>query len=371
MDFAVTEEQAELQKELRRFLSKYADETAVRAQLDDPSGYDRELWKRMGTELMLQGIAIPEQYGGLGFTFVEVGLVLEEFGRALTVSPFFGSCVMAASLIRAVGDDAVSAELLPGIATGDSVAAVALAEDSGSWRIDDVTLAASGAGSDWTLHGHKSYVLDGAYADTLIVAARTPDGPALFVVTADAAGLTRTPMQTMDLTRKLARLEFSSTPARLIAVGGAAQGAVATMADLSAIALGVECVGGNAKVLDMAVEYAKVREQFGRPIGSFQAIKHKCASMLVDLESSRSAAYYALWAAATDHEDVPLVAPLVKAHCVDTYLAAAGENIQIHGGIGFTWEHPAHLYLKRAKSSQLLLGDSDLHRQVLADRIGI
>jgi len=371
MEFALNEEQVELQKELRRFLTKYADETAVRAQLEDPSGYDRELWKRMGKELMLQGIAIPEEYGGSGFTFVEVGLVLEEFGRALTVSPFLGSCVMAASLIQAIGDEAVNAELLPGIASGESVVAVALAEDTGSWRLDDVALVATETGSGWTLDGHKSYVLDGAYADALLVAARTPQGPALFVVAADAAGLDRTPMPTMDLTRKLARIEFASAAARLICAGDAARAAVLAMADLSAIALGAECVGGNAKVLEMSVEYAKVREQFGRPIGSFQAIKHKCASMLVDLESSRSAAYYALWAAATGHEDLPLVAPLVKAHCVDTYLAAAGENIQIHGGIGFTWEHPAHLYLKRAKSSQLLLGDSDLHRQLLADRIGI
>ncbi|QTI70940.1 acyl-CoA dehydrogenase family protein [Gordonia polyisoprenivorans] len=371
MEFALAEEQVALQNELRRFLAKYADETAVRAQLEDPSGYDRELWKRMGAELMIQGIAIPEEYGGSGFTFVEIGLVLEEFGRALTVSPFFGSCVMAAGLIGAIGDDGVKAELLPGIANGDSVVSVALAEDSGSWLLDDVTLAATAAGPDWTLDGHKAYVVDGAYADMLIVAARTTEGPALFLVASDAAGLARTPMPTMDLTRKLARIELSSTPARLIATGSTAAAAVTAMADLSAIGLAAECLGGNAKVLDMSVEYAKVREQFGRAIGSFQAIKHKCAAMLVELESSRSAVYYALWAAATGHEDLPLVAPLVKAHCVDTYLAAAGENIQIHGGIGFTWEDPAHLYLKRAKSSQTLLGDSDLHRQLLADRIGI
>jgi alkylation response protein AidB-like acyl-CoA dehydrogenase len=371
VDFAITDEQAELQKELRRFLAKYSSEAAVRDQLDDPAGYDRDLWKRMGGELGLQGLAIPEQFGGAGFSFLELGLVLEELGRALTVSPFFGSCVMAATLIQALADDALSAELLPGIATGESVAAVALAEDAGSWRLDDITLAATGDGDHWTVDGHKSFVVDGAVADTLLVAARTPEGPGIFLVDAAAVGLERTGMATMDLTRKLARLQFSATPARLLAAGEEAQAAVTAMLDLSAIALAAESVGGNQKVLDMAVEYAKVREQFGRPIGSFQAIKHKCASMLVDVESSRSAAYYALWAASTGHEDLPIVAPLVKAHCVDTYLAGAGENIQIHGGIGFTWEHPAHLYLKRAKSSQVLLGDSDLHRQILADRIGI
>ena len=371
MDFALTDEQLELQKELRRFLTNHSADAAVRKQLDDPSGYDRELWQRMGGELGLQGLAIPEQFGGSGFTFVELGLVIEELGRALTVSPFLGSCVMAATLVQAVGNDAACSELLPGIASGERVATVALAEDSGSWQLDDVTLTASNSGADWVLDGHKSYVLDGAAADTLLVIARTPAGAAVFVVDGRAPGLDRTPMATLDLTRKLARLEFSATPARLLAEGGEAAAAVASMLDLTSIALAAESVGGNAKVLEMAVEYAKVREQFGRPIGSFQAIKHKCAAMLVDVESSRSAAYYALWAAATGHEDVPVVAPLVKAHCVDTYLAGAGENVQIHGGIGFTWEHSAHLYLKRAKSSQALLGDSDLHRQLLAERIGI
>jgi alkylation response protein AidB-like acyl-CoA dehydrogenase len=371
VDFAITDEQAELQKELRRFLTRYSSEAAVRQQLADPAGYDRDLWRRMGGELGLQGLAIPEKFGGSGFGFIELGLVLEELGRALTVSPFFGSCVMAATLVQALGDDSLSSDLLPGIADGESVASVALAEDKGSWRLDDVTLAATGSGDEWTLDGHKSFVLDGAVADTLLVAARTPEGPAIFLVDPAAAGVERTAMATMDLTRKLARVQFSATPARLLAVGDAARAAVAAMLDMSAIALAAECVGGNQKVLDMAVEYAKVREQFGRPIGSFQAIKHKCASMLIDVESSRSAVYYALWAASTEHEEVPVVAALVKAHCVDTYLAGAGENIQIHGGIGFTWEHPAHLYLKRAKSSQVLLGDSDLHRQLLADRIGI
>src|SRR3954464_11233530 len=153
MDFALTDEQVELQKELRRFLTRYSSEAAVREQLEDPTGYDRDLWRRMANELGLQGLAIPEKFGGSGFTFVELGLVLEEFGRALTVSPFFGSCVMAATLIEAIGDDATSSDLLPAIASGESVGAVALAEDTGSWRLDDVTLAASGAGDTWTLDG--------------------------------------------------------------------------------------------------------------------------------------------------------------------------------------------------------------------------
>jgi alkylation response protein AidB-like acyl-CoA dehydrogenase len=278
---------------------------------------------------------------------------------------------MAVQLLLALEDEDARKRLLPGIADGSTVVSVALAEDSGSWRPEDITLLARADGAGWSLTGHKSFVLDGAVADTLLVLARTPQGVGVFEVEAGAAGVERTPLATMDLTRKLARIEFSAAPARVVAVGATVDEAVSTMLDLTAIALAAESVGGTARVLDMAVEYAKVREQFGRAIGSFQAIKHKCATMLVELESSRSAAYYALWSAGSGQDDRGVVAPLVKAHCVDTYLAAAGENIQIHGGIGFTWEHPAHLFLKRAKSSQVLLGDSDLHRRLLADRIGI
>jgi alkylation response protein AidB-like acyl-CoA dehydrogenase len=319
-------------------------------------------------------MAIPEEYGGAGFSFLELGLVLEELGRSLTVSPFFASCVMAAQLLLAIDDESARKDYLPGIAAGSLVASVALAEDSGSWRPEDVTTRAEERDGTWRLAGHKSYVLDGAVAGLLLVIARTGDGPAVFAVdtTADGAGgLAREPLPTMDQTRKQARVTFDGTAARLLGTVAGARPAIATMLDRSAIALAADALGGTGKVLEMSVEYAKIREQFGRPIGSFQAIKHKCASMLVDLESSRSAVYYALWAVSAGEPDERTVAPLAKAYCVDVYLHAAGENIQIHGGIGFTWEHPAHLYLKRAKSSQVLLGDSDFHRQQLADRIGI
>jgi alkylation response protein AidB-like acyl-CoA dehydrogenase len=371
VDFALDDDQVTLQAVLRDFLAARSPETAVRAQMDDPTGYDRALWDQMATQLGLPGLAIPEEYGGSGFSFLELGLVLEEMGRALAVSPFVASCVMAAQLLLTLDDESARKEYLPGIAAGSTIASVALAEDSGSWRTQDVTAQAARRDGAWRIDGHKSFVLDGAVADLLLVIARTEGGTAVFAVAADADGLRREPLLTMDQTRKLARLTFDSTPARMLGTADSAAAAIAAMLDRSAIALAADALGGTAKVLDMSVEYAKLRHQFGRPIGSFQAIKHKCASMLVDLESSRSAVYYALWAAATGHPDTEVVAPLVKAHCVDTYLHATGENIQIHGGIGFTWEHPAHLYLKRAKSSQLLLGDSDFHRQQLADRIGI
>ncbi|MEU7818727.1 acyl-CoA dehydrogenase family protein [Pseudonocardia sp. NPDC049154] len=370
MEFALNDEQTTLQEVLREFLSERADETAVRAQMAEPAGFDRQLWKRMGTELGLQGMAIPEEYGGAGFTFVELGIVLEEMGRAVTVSPFLASAVMAPQLLLALGDPAACERWLPGLASGDVVGTVALAEDGGSWKPGAVALTARSEGAGWVLSGHKSFVVDGAAADLVLVVARTDDGLGVFAVEAGADGFERTPLATMDQTRKLARLTFADTPAVRVGSGDATP-AVERMLDRTRVALAADALGGSGRVLDMSVQYAKVREQFGRPIGSFQAIKHMCATMLVDLESSRSAVYYALWATATDQEDVPVVAPMVKAHCVDAYLAAAGDNVQIHGGIGFTWEHPAHLYLKRAKSSQALLGGSDEHRQLVADRLGI
>ena len=278
---------------------------------------------------------------------------------------------MAAQLLLVCDDVDANKEYLPGIASGELIGTVAIAGDSGSWLPATVTTTATESTGAWTISGHKSFVLDGAVADLLLVAARTGDGVGVFAVDASAEGLTRVPLNTMDQTRKQARIEFDATPARLIGALDGGERAIETMLDHAMIALSAESLGGTARVLDMAVEYAKVREQFGRPIGSFQAIKHKCASMLVELESSRSAAYYALWAVSADDAEVPKLASLTKAFCGDTYLYAAGENIQILGGIGFTWEHPAHLYLKRAKNAQLFLGSSDFHRQRLADLIGI
>jgi alkylation response protein AidB-like acyl-CoA dehydrogenase len=370
VDFALDADQVTLQQVLREFCTDRVPEAAVRAQLDDPSGFDRTLWKRMASELGLPGLAVPETYGGAGFTFFELGLVLEELGRALVVSPFLASAVMATQLLLALDDEAARARVLPGLVEGTTIATVALAEDAGSWNPADLATTATASGDGWRLEGHKAFVLDAAVADLLLVVARTPDGVGVFEVAAGASGLTVTPVPTLDLTRKLARVELSGTPGQLLGTVGGAAAALDSMLDLTRIALAADSLGGTGRVLDMAVEYAKTREQFGRPIGTFQAIKHKCASMLVELESSRAAVYYALWAAATGQDDAPVAAALVKAHCVDTYLAAAGENIQIHGGIGFTWEHSAHLFLKRAKSSQALLGGSDLHRRLLAERAG-
>jgi alkylation response protein AidB-like acyl-CoA dehydrogenase len=302
---------------------------------------------------------------------VELIVVLEEMGAALLCAPYFSSVVLAANAVMTSGDESAMKYLLPGLASGETIGTLALTEDNGRWDFDGIELAATQGADGWTLEGHKSFVIDGATADLIVVAARTPAGLSLFGVKGDAGGLTRTPLATMDQTRKQARLEFAGTAAWLIGTDGGAEPGLAKTLDLAAVALAAEQVGGAQRCLDSAVEYAKNRIQFGRPIGSFQAIKHKCADMLLEVESAKSAAYYAGWAAAEDSDELPVVASLAKSYCSEAYFHAAAETIQIHGGIGFTWEHPAHLYFKRAKSSELMLGDPSYHRELLAQRIGI
>ena len=371
MNFAFSEEQEELRRSVRRFLEDKSPESEVRRLMETTEGYDPAVWDQMAQQLGLQGLAIPEEYGGSGYGYVELVVVLEEMGRSLLCAPYFATVALAANTLLASGDDAAKKEHLPGIAAGTTIATLAFTEDSGRWDEAGITMTASKSGDSYTLDGHKSFVLDGHTANLIVVAARTGSGVSLFAVDGNASGLTRTPLSTMDQTRKQARLEFSGTPARLVGSEGAGWSALSKTLDLAAVALAAEQVGGAQRVLEMSVEYAKVRVQFGRPIGSFQAIKHKCADMLLEVESAKSAAYYAGWAASEDSDELPVVASLAKAYCSDAYFHAAAENIQIHGGIGFTWEHPAHLYFKRAKSSELLFGDPTYHRELLAQRIGI
>ena len=371
MNFAFSEEQEELRRSVRRFLEDKSPETEVRRLMETTEGYDPAVWTQMAQQLGLQGLTIPEEYGGSGFSYVELIVVLEEMGRALLCAPYYATVGLAANALLASGDDAAKKEFLPGIASGETIATLAFTEDSGRWDEDGITLEATKTGDGWTLSGHKMFVFDGHTANLIIVAARSGGAVSLFAVDGSASGLTRTPLSTMDQTRKQARLEFTNTPARLIGAEGQGWAVLSKVLDLAAVALAAEQVGGAQKVLEMSVEYAKVRVQFGRPIGSFQAIKHKCADMLLEVESAKSAAYYAGWAAAEDNDELPVVASLAKAYCSDAYFHAAAENIQIHGGIGFTWEHPAHLYFKRAKSSELMLGDPSYHRELLAQRIGI
>jgi alkylation response protein AidB-like acyl-CoA dehydrogenase len=371
MNFAFTDEQEELRKTVRAFLENKSPETAVREQMETETGFDPAVWSQMGEQMGLQGLAIPEEFGGSGYTYVELGIVLEEMGRALLCAPYFSTVVLAANTLLHSGDDAAKKELLPGIASGDTIATLAFTEDNGRWDEAGVTATATKDGDGYKINGAKMFVLDGHTANLILVAARTDKGVSIFKVDADAAGLERTALATMDQTRKQAKLEFADTPAQLIGTDGAGWSVLERVLDLAAVALAAEQVGGAQKVLEMAVEYAKVRVQFGRPIGSFQAIKHKCADMLLEVESAKSAAYYAGWCASELNDELPSVASLAKAYCSEAYFHAAAENIQIHGGIGFTWEHPAHLYFKRAKSSELLFGDPTYHRELLAQRIGI
>ena len=371
MNFAFSEEQEELRKTVRAFLESKSPETAVREQMETENGFDPAVWSQMGEQMGLQGLSIPEEFGGSGFSFIELGVVLEEMGRALLCAPFFSSVVLAANALLLSGDDAAKKKYLPGIAAGETIATLATTEPSGKWDEKGITTKAEGSGNDWKITGSKMFVIDGATASLIIVGARTSKGVSLFAVDGDAKGLTRTSLSTMDQTRKQAKLEFNATPATLIGTDGKGWDVLSQVFDLAAVALAAEQVGGAQKVLEMAVEYAKVRVQFGRPIGSFQAIKHKCADMLLEVESAKSAAYYGMWCAAEMNEELASVASLAKAYCSEAYFHAAAENIQIHGGIGFTWEHPAHLYFKRAKSSELLFGDPTYHRELLAQRIGI
>jgi alkylation response protein AidB-like acyl-CoA dehydrogenase len=370
MILGVTEEQQELREAVRRFLADRCPLPRVRELMETDEGWDLEVWQ-LAAKLGLQGIAIAEEYGGAGSTFAEQAIVLEEMGAALYGGPYLASAVLAATALAATGDDAACRDYLPGIAGGELIGTLAVTEDDGSWQPDGSTLTASPDGDGWKLTGHKSYVLDGHTAGLILVIGRTADGLSLFAVSADADGLARSVLPTMDQTRKLARLEFSSTPARLVGTEGAAGVVLERVLDVAAIALAAEQLGGAQRALDMAVSYAKVRHQFGRPIGSFQAIKHKCADLLLEVESLRSAVGYAAAAVAEDSTEVPTLAALVQGYASEAYFHVAAENIQIHGGIGFTWEHDAHLYFKRAKSSELFLGDASYHRERLATRIGL
>jgi alkylation response protein AidB-like acyl-CoA dehydrogenase len=372
MNLGVTAEQRDLRESVRRFLAERAPMTRVRELMETADATDAGVWRQAGVQLGLQAIAIPGEYGGAGFSFAEQAIVLEELGGALYGGPYLASAVLAATALLASQDEGARRDLLPGIASGQTIATLAFTEDDGSWDPESIRLAAAKNGLGWRLDGHKSFVLDGNAADLILaVAATGPSSLSLFAVEATAQGLSRRALPTLDQTRKLARLEFSDVPGRLIGSPGAGKAALDHTLDVAAIALAAEQLGGAQQALDMAVEYAKIRHQFGRPIGSFQAIKHRCADLLLEVESLRSAVGYAAAAVAEGSTEVPVLAALVKAYASEVYSHVAGENIQIHGGIGFTWEHDAHLYLKRAKASELFLGDASYHRERLATRIGL
>ena len=366
MIFTFTDEQRELAATLRRFLQDKSPSSEVRRLMSTEQGYDPQTWAQLAGQLGLQGLAIPEKYGGSGAGPVELAIACEEMGRALLCAPYFSTAVLAAQALLASGDEAAAEEFLPSLAAGGTIATLAVCEDDGAWTTDGLQTTARRSGDGYLLDGRKSFVLDGHTAGLLLVVAQAEGGPSMFAVPGDADGLVRRPLETLDMTRKQAALTLDAASARPIGAEGSAADIVARTLRLGAVALAAEQVGGAQRCLDMSVEYAKIRMQFGRPIGSFQAIKHMCADMLLEVESARSAAYYAAWAAEEQSDELPLVSSLAKAFCSEAYFRAAADNIQIHGGIGFTWEHDAHLYYRRAKSTELMLGTPGEHREIAA-----
>ncbi len=370
MHFSFTSEQEEFRSILRRFLEDKSPTTTVRRLMETEVGWDRSAWYDLNQQLGLTAIHIPEAFGGQGFSFVELGIVLEEMGRALLCAPYFASTALAATAIINAGSEAQKRELLPSIADGTCIATLAFTEPNRRWDATGVEATATPSGSGFRLDGVKSFVLDGHTSDLIIVLARRPgssghDGLSLFTVPGNASGLTRRPLKVLDPTRKQAQLTFRSVDADLLGAEGTAAPSFAKTMTQAAVCLANEMVGGAERLRQSALEYATLRVQFGRAIASFQSMKHKQADMLVDVELAKSAAYAAASAAAEDDPDLPALASLAKAAASDAYMQTAINTIQIHGGIGFTWDNDTHLWFKRAKSSEVFLGDPGWHRELM------
>jgi len=360
-----------LRQVIREFLRERSPSREVRRLMETGENRDDEVWALLASQLGLTGIAVPERYGGAGYGPVELGIVLEEMGGALLVAPYFATAALAGQALAASGDDDAMVRWLPGIVGGSLTATLAVTEDSGSWELAEMAATAQPAGGGWVVTGSKLFVIDGHTADLVLVVAHAPDGPGVFAVERGAAGVESARLDTLDATRALASVALHGAPAVRVGAGRDTAAWLSEVRDLALAALAAEQLGGAARCLDMAVGYAKVREQFGRPIGSFQAIKHKCANLLLEVECGRSAVYHANEAVAGGQPDAPLAAALAYAYCSRAFTHAAKECIQIHGGIGYTWEHDAHLYLRRAKSSELLFGPPARQRTRLAELAGI
>ena len=341
MHFGLTDAQQRLRASARDLLREAAPPAAVRRVMESETGIDRDLWRAMGGR------------GLLGRTdFVEVAVVAEELGAALACVPFLSTAVLAAAVL---GD------------ASEGVATVALVDDAAHWDRPGAAVTASASDGGVTLDGHASFVLDGTSADLLVVAA----GAGLYVVGADAEGLRRTPLRTVDRTRRMARLELTATPARVLGAGHGTPAVLARALELAVVALAAEQVGGAGRCLETAVAHVLDRRQFGRPLGRFQSVKHALADVLVDVESARSAAYFAAWAAAEAPDQLPAAAAAAKACCSETYARAAAVSLHLHGALGFTWDAEPHLHLRRARSSRLLFGDPGFHRERLARHTGL
>ncbi|MFD0494211.1 acyl-CoA dehydrogenase family protein [Streptomyces rhizosphaericus] len=366
-----TDEQRQLRTVLRDFYAETSGVEDLRTHLATPRGYDEALWARLAREIGVHGLAVPEEYGGSGFTFAELAVALEESGRALYCGPLLPTVVLAAHALLLSGDRTACERYLPRIADGTLTATVAGFDDG----VPGV--AAERGSGGWVLRGQTDFVLDGAGAELILVRAGTPAGPRLFACEPAPDSCRRTPRRVLDETRRQALVEFRGAPAAAVGAADGAEGtadgtegAVSATLDAGRAALAAEQVGGSGHALDATVAFVAQRHQFGRPIGSFQAVKHRLADVLVALEAARSASAYATACAAVASPQLPVAACAAAVVCSETFRLATAEYVQLHGGIGFTWEHPAHLYVRRARGAEVLFGTADQHRARLAGLVG-
>jgi len=360
MDFGFSQEQELLRATARKFLENECTSEFVRARMAEPAGVTDEFWAKLAEQGWL-GLIYPEEFGGTGLGFVDLTVLMEEMGRAVMPGPFFATVLQGGLTILEAGSAAQKKEWLGKISAGEAKATLAFTEPNARWDAAAVTVTAREAGGTFTLSGTKLFVLDAHLADVLVVVARTREGKrpeeglSLFLVPKGAKGLDVKLLPTMDQTRKLCEVTFADVVVGADALLGVKDGAWAPL----------------ARVLDMTTEYAKIRVAFGKPIGSYQGVKHKAADMLVEIENAKSLTYYAAWAVDENVPEAPLAASMAKAYASDAYRKAAGAGIQLHGGIGFTWEHDLHLYFKRAKSSEFTFGDATWHRERVAQLINL
>lgn len=367
MDFDLSKPQKLLKDSARDFLARECKPERVRELMETETAHDDQLWQAIADQGWT-GLAIPEEHGGLGLGLVEMAVIAEEMGRACLPGAFL-STFLAAALIERAGSAEQRAKYLEPLAAGELKATVALLEAGANWEADAVKLGAAREDGSFSLTGRKLFVPDAGVADLLICVARSGESLVLLPVERDADGLDIKPMPSMDGTRKVYEVAFNGVmvaKADVLGADGDASGALQGALEVATVALCAEMVGGMQWLLDTTVEYAKTRQQFGRPIGSFQAVQHQCADMLLMTESARSAAYYAAWALTEGDPAASGAVSIAKAYCSDAYREVGNRGVQVHGGIGFTWEHDLQLYYKRSKSSETLFGDATFHRERIA-----
>lgn len=363
-EYVFTEEQGQLRAAVRAFCADHIGESAVREWMASDPPFDSKVWVRLGTELGVLGMAVPESAGGAGGTLIDQAVAVEELGAALACGPLFGTVYLAIPALVASSDPG---DLLDALVEGTRTAAFAVPEDAATFDPSAVTVDAVRAGDGWTLNGSVERVVDAGAAEVLLVAATGPDGVGLYAVDANDEGVQRVSLTTLDLTRPQASVTLTDAPARLVSGPEEAERVVTHALQVGAALLAVEQVGAAQHLLHLTVDYAKNRLQFGRPIGSFQAVKHRLADDLVAVEHARSTAYHAVWALTDGSDDPALAVAIAQATSSAAFVRVATDTIQVHGGIGFTWEHQAHLYYKRAYTDAALLGSAEAHRSRVAE----